>query len=69
MNRPSLILADEPTGNLDPASADDVLSLLAEVHREGATLVLVTHEEQAAARAQRIVELKAPGARLVNPTV
>ena len=67
VNRPSLIFADEPTGNLDAASAEDVLSLLAEVHREGATLVLVTHEERAAARAQRTVELGGPVARLVNP--
>jgi putative ABC transport system ATP-binding protein len=69
VNRPSLILADEPTGNLDAASAEDVLSLLAEVHREGATLVLVTHEERAAARAQRIIELGLPAAQLVNPAV
>ena len=56
INEPALILADEPTGNLDPASAKEVLDLLAEIHRDGATILLVTHEEQAAQRAQRTVD-------------
>jgi len=57
VNRPRLILADEPTGNLDPASAAAVLDMLAAFHREGGTVVLVTHDEAAAGRAGRIVRL------------
>ncbi len=58
INRPQLILADEPTGNLDPDSARDVLDLLADFHRDGGTLMLVTHQEHAAAYAQRTVSLR-----------
>jgi len=57
INSPSIILADEPTGNLDTRSGQDVLSLFQELHREGITIVLVTHEEQVAEHAQRIVRL------------
>ena len=66
MNRPRLILADEPTGNLDAASGAEVLALLGEVHREGATLLLVTHDERAAARADRVVEFARQGGSLVK---
>lgn len=59
VNRPRLILADEPTGNLDPENAVEVLDLLSDVHAEGDTILLVTHEEQAAARAQRTVVMRA----------
>jgi putative ABC transport system ATP-binding protein len=59
INRPSLILADEPTGNLDPANAEGVLKLLAGFHGEGGTLLLVTHQELAARYAQRTVLLMA----------
>ena len=58
INRPSLILADEPTGNLDPENAEAVLDLLAGFHREGGTVLLVTHQELAAKRAQRVVRLR-----------
>jgi len=58
VNRPALILADEPTGNLDPASASTVLGLLAAFHRDGGTILMVTHEDQAAACAQRTVLLR-----------
>ncbi len=58
INRPALILADEPTGNLDPDHAAEVMSYLAEFHREGATIVVVTHEELAARFAQRIVLIR-----------
>jgi putative ABC transport system ATP-binding protein len=58
INRPQLILADEPTGNLDADSAAGVLRLLADFHRDGGTLLLVTHQEQAAAYAQRTVLLR-----------
>jgi ABC-type lipoprotein export system ATPase subunit len=59
VNRPRLILADEPTGNLDAESSAGVLRLLAEFHRNGGTVLLVTHEEQAAGYAQRTVLLRA----------
>jgi putative ABC transport system ATP-binding protein len=52
---PALILADEPTGNLDSASSADVLGLFAELHAAGATIVLITHERDVAALAQRTV--------------
>ena len=55
--RPALLLADEPTGNLDSRSAADVLTLIDEVHRDGQTVVLVTHDNDIAARAPRRVRL------------
>ena len=58
INRPALVLADEPTGNLDAKSAAGVLDLLADFHRQGGTVLLVTHEEQAAARAGRTIQLR-----------
>ena len=57
ITNPPMILADEPTGNLDSATAHDVMRLLGEVHRAGKTIVLVTHDEAVAAHAQRIVRL------------
>ncbi len=54
---PRLLLADEPTGNLDSAMARSVMDLLEELHREGATIVMVTHDPQLAARAQRNVHV------------
>jgi putative ABC transport system ATP-binding protein len=53
--RPSVLLADEPTGNLDSRSAEEVLEILARVHGDGATIVLVTHSEDVAARATRVI--------------
>ncbi|MBP1474364.1 ABC transporter ATP-binding protein [Frateuria sp. MAH-13] len=55
---PALLLADEPTGNLDSKSAADVLSLLDEVHAQGQTVVMVTHDADVAARAQRQVGIR-----------
>jgi putative ABC transport system ATP-binding protein len=52
---PSVLLADEPTGNLDSASAAEVLNLLARVHEEGRTIVMVTHSSEVAQRASRIL--------------
>jgi putative ABC transport system ATP-binding protein len=57
INDPSIILADEPTGNLDTRRGQDVLALFQDLHREGITIVLVTHEEQVAQHAQRILRL------------
>ena len=59
---PALILADEPTGNLDPATAERVLSLLvAQVRDSGAACLLVTHSQAAARRADRVLQLRADG--------
>lgn len=58
LNQPALLLADEPTGNLDSKSAGDVLELLAELHANGQTMVLVTHDPNIAAKAQRTIHLK-----------
>lgn len=55
---PSIILADEPTGNLDTATSEDVMRLFKEIHREGNTIILVTHEEDIARHANRIVRMK-----------
>lgn len=54
-NEPPLILADEPTGNLDTASSIEIMELFTQLHREGATVVVVTHEEDIAAFADRII--------------
>ncbi len=59
IHRPPLILADEPTGNLDAQSAAEVLEILGDLHHQGATVLLVTHQEQAAAKADRVVFLQA----------
>jgi putative ABC transport system ATP-binding protein len=58
VSEPTMILADEPTGNLDSASSRDVLELIGDLNREGRTIVLITHERDIAARAHRVVELR-----------
>jgi len=58
-NNPPIILADEPTGNLDPDSRRNVLDFLDELHDEGRTIVMVTHDQQAAERAGRLLRLTA----------
>jgi ABC-type lipoprotein export system ATPase subunit len=58
LNRPPLVLADEPTGNLDAENASAVLELLFGYHREGGTVVLVTHESSASEYAGRVVVLR-----------
>jgi putative ABC transport system ATP-binding protein len=55
---PALILADEPTGNLDSAATADVLALLAELHSQGRTIVLITHELEVAEQAGRVVRIR-----------
>ena len=55
--KPSILLADEPTGNLDSKNGDAVMELLRELHREGATICMVTHDSRFAGHAQRIVNL------------
>jgi len=58
VNKPSLILADEPTGNLDSKTSVEIISLLEEIHQLGNTIVLVTHEEDIAEHAHRIIRLR-----------
>ena len=58
LNRPKLILADEPTGNLDPENAVEVIRHLADFHRGGGTVVLVTHGEVVNAHADRTLSLE-----------
>jgi putative ABC transport system ATP-binding protein len=58
VNNPAIILADEPTGNLDSKTSIEIMSLLEEIHKNGNTIILVTHEEDIALYAHRIVRLK-----------
>lgn len=57
INKPSIILADEPTGNLDSKTSIDIMGLLDDIHRKGNTVILVTHEEDIARHAARIIRL------------
>jgi len=65
VTEPAVILADEPTGNLDSVAAADVLALLEELSADGRTLVLITHERDVAARAHRVIEMR--DGRVVDP--
>jgi putative ABC transport system ATP-binding protein len=58
VTEPALILADEPTGNLDSTSTSEVLALLEELHGEGRTIVLITHEADVATRASRVIQIR-----------
>ena len=58
VQEPDLLLADEPTGNLDSRSSHEIMELFEALHRQGKTIVVVTHEPDVAARAQRIVRLR-----------
>jgi putative ABC transport system ATP-binding protein len=58
VNNPSIILADEPTGNLDSKTSIDIMNLFGEIHRRGNTMIVVTHEEEIARHAYRIIRLK-----------
>ena len=58
VNNPSILLADEPTGNLDTKTSVEIMALFREIHKNGNTIVLVTHEEDIALNAKRIVRLR-----------
>lgn len=58
VNNPSILLADEPTGNLDSKISEEIMQLFAEIHQKGNTIILVTHEEDIARHAHRIIRLK-----------
>jgi len=58
VNSPSLILADEPTGNLDSASTEEIIAIFQQLHKEGITVAIVTHEADIAAKTQRVIRLR-----------
>jgi putative ABC transport system ATP-binding protein len=58
VNQPSILLADEPTGNLDSATGEEIMALFARLHQEGNTIILVTHEPDIAAHAHRVIRLR-----------
>jgi putative ABC transport system ATP-binding protein len=58
VNSPSIVLADEPTGNLDTKTGDEIMALFARLHSQGNTIILVTHENDIARRANRIIHVR-----------
>jgi putative ABC transport system ATP-binding protein len=58
VGRPAIVLADEPTGNLDTKTGDEIMALFARLHAEGNTIILVTHENDIARRANRIIHVR-----------
>jgi putative ABC transport system ATP-binding protein len=58
VNNPSILLADEPTGNLDSRTGDEIMALVDRLHAEGNTIILVTHEDELARRAARVIRLR-----------
>jgi putative ABC transport system ATP-binding protein len=58
VNNPSILLADEPTGNLDTKTGDEIMNLFEELYRAGNTIIVVTHENEIAEHARRIVRLR-----------
>jgi putative ABC transport system ATP-binding protein len=58
VNKPSIILADEPTGNLDSKTSEEIMALLEEIHKNVNTIIVVTHEEDIAAHAKRIIRMR-----------
>ena len=58
VNKPSILFADEPTGNLDSKTGDDVMNLFTNLHKQGQTIILITHEIEVANQAERIISIK-----------
>ena len=58
VNKPSILFADEPTGNLDSKTGDDVMNLFTNLHKQGQTIILITHEIDVANQAERIISIK-----------
>jgi putative ABC transport system ATP-binding protein len=58
VNRPAILLADEPTGNLDSATSEEILALFDKLHQDGQTIIMVTHEPDVARHARRIIRMK-----------
>ena len=58
VNKPSIILADEPTGNLDSKTSEEIMKLFGDIHKLGNTVIVVTHEEEVAAYAHRVIRLR-----------
>ena len=58
VNQPAIILADEPTGNLDSVTGQEIMSLFHELNKEGVTLIIVTHEDEIAKQAKRVIHMK-----------
>jgi ABC-type lipoprotein export system ATPase subunit len=58
INQPPLIFADEPTGNLDSKTSEDVLTLFSELNRDGITIIIVTHDPQVAEHTRRVISIK-----------
>jgi putative ABC transport system ATP-binding protein len=58
VNKPSILFADEPTGNLDSKTGDDVMKLFTSLHKQGQTIILITHEIEVANQAERIISIK-----------
>lgn len=72
VNNPPLLLADEPTGNLDSRSGEDILRILTGLNDQGATIIIVTHDQNVAARCKRIINLKdgkIVGDRMINQSM
>ncbi len=67
VGRPAIVLADEPTGNLDSATGRQIMALIEELHAEGATIVVITHEQEVAARCPRRIQLL--DGRIVSDTL
>ena len=58
VNKPSILFADEPTGNLDSKTGDDVMNLFTNLHKQGQTIIVITHEIEVANQAERIISIK-----------
>jgi putative ABC transport system ATP-binding protein len=58
VNNPPLLLADEPTGNLDSRSGEEILNILVDLNDQGVTIMIVTHDHDVAARCKRVINLK-----------